>query len=274
MTSRKLPAPFSSLSVAVARLRACALTAGVVISLAAPVSMYPAGTCKVKLSAADEVIALNQVQNLMGRYADLSEEYDDNNAVLEQLFAMKTEGVSWKIGKGPVGIEQMKARFASLAKDPEPFLPGQLHVHSMLTPVIEVAQDGKTAQGVWDSFGPAIHSAANGTSLLWIKYGVDFVKEDGDWKIWHMEVFPIFSTPWNTSPTDNAKAAAERKAAAAAAGTPPRAGGPRGDPSWVGTKDPTWTYDGVTKYRGPNIPEPTCTYDPAKSSAEYAPAVP
>jgi hypothetical protein len=265
---------FSGLNITAARLRNYALTAGVALGLAAPAAVSAAPLqCKTKLSATDHVIALNAVQNLVGLYAGLSEEHGDNSVYIEDLFAMKTEGVSWKIGRGPVGIEQMKARFESLRKNPEVNLPGNLHLHSMMTPVIEVAEDGKTAQGVWDSFGPAIHSLDSGTTWLWIKYGVDFVKEDGVWKIWHMEVFPVFSTPWAVSPTDNAKAIAERKANPPAATTPPRA--PRAPnpetANWQGTKDPTWSYDGQTNFRGPNLPEPTCTYDPAKSSAEYAP---
>ena len=80
---------------------ALALTAAVVVALAGPSALYAAAPCKSRLSAADQIIALNAVQNLMGRYSGLSEEHGDNSVYLENLFAMKTEGVSWKIGRGP-----------------------------------------------------------------------------------------------------------------------------------------------------------------------------
>jgi hypothetical protein len=35
------------------------------------------------------------------------------------------------------------------------------------------------------------------------KYGVDFVKEDGVWKIWHLKWFRIFITPWDQSYTES-----------------------------------------------------------------------
>ena len=31
----------------------------------------------------------------------------------------------------------------------------------------------------------------------WLKYGADFVKEDGKWKFWHLMVFGLFFTPYD-----------------------------------------------------------------------------
>jgi hypothetical protein len=93
-----------------------------------------------------------------------------------------------------------------------------------------------------------------------------------------MQVYSIFSTPWNKSITENAK---ERLAAAAisAAGSGSgggRAGGPPaggnaaapgaggGRAGWTGPKD-TWRYDGISAPRGPKIPVPYCTFDPNDS---------
>jgi hypothetical protein len=261
----------------------CVAVVNVLIATAACTgSARAAGApCKSRLSPADHVIALNEVQNLMGRYSHLAEEHGEGS--LQDLFAMKTEGVSWKSPRGPEGIEAMKARFAMPAEDPLHF-PGQLHMHSMFTPVIEIAADGKTAQGVWDSFGPSVQTVAAGTGWLWVKYGVDFIKEDGQWKIWHLQVFPIFNTPYNTSLTDNAKAMAARAAAPPGppAGAAPAADGPAAGPNgatmampgqkWTGPNDPLWIYDAKTPLRGPRVPEPYCTYDPSKSAAQYAPS--
>ena len=229
--------------------------------------------CKQKLSASEYVVALNQIQNVMGRYAHLGEERGEGT--LEELFAMKTEGVSWKTPFGPDGIAAVKARFARPAEDPRK-VPGQLHMHAMFTPVIEIAADGKTALGVWDSFGPNIQSSAQGTGWLWVKYGVDFVQEDGEWKIWHLQVFPVFNAPYGTSITDNALEQAARAQLPVGGGGGPLGGGPngpvRGDSgqNWTGPKDPLWIYDGKTPLRGPRIPLPYCSYEPSLSAAQYA----
>jgi len=67
-------------------------------------------------------------------------------------------------------------------------------MHTSTTAVIEVAGDGKTAKGVWYSPGIGLmgHTANNKLgvtgSFFYEKYGGDFVKEDGVWKIWHLQM--------------------------------------------------------------------------------------
>jgi len=67
-------------------------------------------------------------------------------------------------------------------------------MHTSTTPVIEIAGDGKTAQGAWYSPGMGIMpTIANGkvtiqAMMFWEKYGADFVKENGVWKIWHLQM--------------------------------------------------------------------------------------
>jgi len=79
---------------------------------------------------------------------------------------------------------------------------GRMQIHALTTPLIEVAGDGKTVKGAWIAPG---HETAAGkgkalASWAWCKYGADFIKEDGKWKIWHLRVYGIFMTafdkPW------------------------------------------------------------------------------
>jgi hypothetical protein len=217
-----------------------------------------------KVSGTDRVIALQAVQNLMGRYSHLGQMRGETT--IGELFALKTEGVAWRTSSGgPTGIEAMNKRFLKPG-EAAPALPiGQLHTHSMLTPVIEIAGDGKTARGVWDSYQPGINNASDAGNIAWVKYGVDFIKEDGTWKIWHMQIFPMFSTPWEKPVTQyvkEQKAAAEARAASAPAGAAPA---PRAlQPGWTAPKNP-WRYDGVSVPHGPMIPEPYCSFDPKTS---------
>ena len=83
----------------------------------------------------------------------------------------------------------------SVKDTPEFFGAGAEWVmHTSTTPVIEIAGDGNTAQGAWYSPGMGIMpTIVNGkvhlqSMMFWEKYGADFVKEDGVWKIWHLQM--------------------------------------------------------------------------------------
>lgn len=77
-------------------------------------------------------------------------------------------------------------------------------IHMNTTPVIEVAADGKSARGIWYSPGVVMsytgekdkdgNDLAQGT-WFWEKYGVDFVNEGGEWKIWHLQTYYDFTPP-------------------------------------------------------------------------------
>ncbi len=253
-----------------------AALSGLAALAAQPAAAQSPAKCD-RVGALDKVVALNAIQNLMGRYNHLGTL--DGEGTMDELFALQTEGVSWKTPNGPVGIAGMRARFARPDEVPT---PGVLHMHAMLSPVIEVAGDGKTAKGVWDSFGPNIVDPNKEGGWLWVKYGVDFVKENGAWKIWHLQVYPVFNTTYHKSITETARdmaaggreeggpgrdpaAAGAPPAGAVAAGAAPRRGPPGSDlPGYTVTKG-LWRYDGKSTPKGPYIPEPYCTFDPAKA---------
>jgi hypothetical protein len=60
-----------------------------------------------------------------------------------------------------------------------------LHLNALTTPVIEVAGDGETARAAW------ICPGMEGMTPVWVKYGCDFKKQDGEWKIWHLHVYGL-----------------------------------------------------------------------------------
>ncbi len=65
---------------------------------------------------------------------------------------------------------------------------GSLVAENLTTPLVEVAEDGKTAKGLWYYMmtDTDVSAAGPGTHHQWGWLGVDFVYEDGAWKIWHM----------------------------------------------------------------------------------------
>jgi hypothetical protein len=84
-----------------------------------------------------------------------------------------------------------------------PFPPGTkglLVEHTLTTPVLEIAEDGKTAKGIWISPGhetfPVPGEKVPKAHWSWGRYAVDFRKESGKWKIWHLHVLTTFRTPY------------------------------------------------------------------------------
>jgi hypothetical protein len=94
-------------------------------------------------------------------------------------------------------LAEVNKIYPAIKNSPENVGIGYMYfMHTNLTPVIEVAGDGKTAKGLWYSIGLSVspNFEANGKTTIrsnWQpeKYAVDFVKEDGKWKIWHFQNF-------------------------------------------------------------------------------------
>ena len=75
---------------------------------------------------------------------------------------------------------------------------GSMIMHTLTTPIIEVAGDGKTAKGMWYSPGQVTEVGEDGKPMamwMWEKYGADLVKEDGKWKLWHIHMYTDFAVP-------------------------------------------------------------------------------
>jgi len=97
--------------------------------------------------------------------------------------------------------------FPQLEDDPEEELAfGLAYMHTLTTPVIEVAEDRQTAKGVWISPGFTTMPTLEKLQAYWHwdRYGVDFIKEGGKWKIWHFFVGREFTTPYEKSWVDSA----------------------------------------------------------------------
>ena len=149
---------------------------------------------------------IQEIKNLMARYAYLHTA--GRHEATAELFAQKTPGVRMELS--PLGVwegtEGVKRVMVGVHKSMGVGSPGFLFIHTQTTSVIEVAGDGQTAKGVWMS--PGIETRKNPATeqfigfWMWGHYGVDFVKEDGEWKFWHFHVYPLFLTPYDKSWTE------------------------------------------------------------------------
>lgn len=156
----------------------------------------------------------NAVQNLFGRYMTLHNAFRDPEIV--QLWVKKgTPGVRAQYSNNGV-YTNWDNIMSYHAQRPNP--PGKLIYHFLASPIIEVAEDGQTAKGMWLMSGlesgltsPESAKGApdfmyeknvtvNGKKVwmhtVYAKYGVDFIKQDGEWKIWHFHCFEVARAPY------------------------------------------------------------------------------
>ncbi|MDQ4489799.1 nuclear transport factor 2 family protein [Sinomonas sp. ASV486] len=134
--------------------------------------------------------AVNDIQNLMGRYTVNHAPATVGQAI--NFFALDLPDVSAEIGDR--GVYVGEAGLRELFVDSFPMEPvGNLLIHFIATPMVQVAADGKTARGVWRSPGvEAVRPADGGGPVaLWSfgAYAADFVYISGTWKIHHLQWF-------------------------------------------------------------------------------------
>ena len=143
--------------------------------------------------------AVNEIQNLVGRYAVLHTPKSMKKTL--ELFALKQPDVSVEIAMWGVyiGPEQVKKVYREMGEGKP--MPGAMFEHQFTTPMIEVAADGKTAKGLWFSPGheTPLEDGKPVAKWCWGKYGADFIKEDGEWKIWHWHFYDTFMIPYDRS---------------------------------------------------------------------------
>lgn len=156
------------------------------------------------LLQAERLEALQEIRNLMGKYSYLHSAFRNKEYV--ELWAKRDDDeLVMPFGKFK-GFEGIRHCYVDIHGDrniPSDYeeIRGLMMVHLMDTEVIEVAKDGKTAKGIWLSPGTetAPQPGKEKGSWCWGKYQVEFIKENGTWKFWHMILFPLILSPYNRS---------------------------------------------------------------------------
>src|SRR5690606_19016919 len=83
-------------------------------------------------------------------------------------------------------------------------IPGFFILHMTVNPYIEIAADGRSARSHWLS--PGATGSNTSAGWVWGPYYIDYVKENGEWRIQHSNLAPVFRTTFETSwaqATDN-----------------------------------------------------------------------
>lgn len=158
-----------------------------------------------------------EIKNLMGR---LSQDYTlkEERSMYEKYWS-KREDVCLGINSGWfTGPENVAAYYADedkriclesrlIAKAFPKNLDGkteeELHGVGMMTyrpvdtPVIELSEDGKTAKGLWSIRGSYSILTEGGPQGIWEWgwFALDFIREEEEWKIWHMQYLKEIDRP-------------------------------------------------------------------------------
>ncbi|MBN1629759.1 MAG: nuclear transport factor 2 family protein [Thermoleophilia bacterium] len=156
------------------------------------------------LERLERLESIHEIKQLMGRRAYLHAA-SLHGRELDECWAQETPGMTFEAEDYGVwkGLESIRKAYVD---GMPPVEPGLLVEHCLTTEVIEIADDGNTAKGVWISPGHETFPVPGRTPIAhwsWGRYAVDFVKERGAWKIWHLHVLTTFRTPYDQDWVDS-----------------------------------------------------------------------
>ena len=153
---------------------------------------------KLLINKLNKLSSYHEIQNIMGRLV-VALNFQRKEEVLS-YFALDQDDVSVEYADeglfvGKQAIEALLNDF--LIKDNK---EGYMLDMQLTTPMIEVANDVKTAKGLW--WTPGIGSVPqenNDPQALWYwgMLGVDFIYEDNTWKVWHLHYFRLIKCDYH-----------------------------------------------------------------------------
>jgi hypothetical protein len=137
-----------------------------------------------------------EIQSLQSKYIHylFKQRFD---RIVDECFAKNLPDVSVEFSDSGVyrGLESVRALYRSF--DVTKTIPGFFILHMTVNPVIEISKDGLSARSHWLSPGAA--GSDKSAAWIWGPFYVDYVKEDGRWRIAHSNLVPLFRNRYETS---------------------------------------------------------------------------
>lgn len=174
------------------------------------------------LQLAQRFIDQREIQNVMGKYAMMTmicKQADIPGKLWTRQAATPTlaRNDGWY-----VGLEAIQGYYQAIADnlaakaralkaifpeqlggktDEEAFGAGEHYPRPLTSPLVEVAADGQTAKGLWQVMGANNSVGKYGplSTWDWGYIAADFVLEDDEWKIWHLQEFTELAAPVATN---------------------------------------------------------------------------
>jgi len=282
------------------------------IGFSATVAFAKKNACGKEMTAeemSERALDSIEIQNIMAMHQLLGAPGGDHDLELATIWAQKTPGVSFAHNVGVVtGIEAIRQYYGTgkgYENDPEKEQTatpqgmmqagaGNISFRTLTTPIIHIAGDGKTAKAYWytPGFQANIQNGQGNSIWSYEKYAIDFVKEDGAWKIWHFHVYNDWEIPMGKdlaqyvleqknspggrrgAPGETGGAREGAPAGGAREGAPP-AGGTRGFTGELAKAykatvfGEPYSADKVpNNLKSPRPPEPYCTFSDTFSYAD------
>jgi hypothetical protein len=137
-----------------------------------------------------------EIQKLQSKYAHLLFKLDVDR-IMDECIAKRAKEVTLEFSDSGVykGLEKIRQVYKDFGGAKQ--IPGFFIMHMTVNPYIEIAQDGLSAKSHWLSPG----AVGSNTSARWVwgPYYIDYIKEDGEWKILHTNLAALFRNSFDTS---------------------------------------------------------------------------
>lgn len=152
--------------------------------------------------------AVNEIQRLMGQYYNthVANPNEPVNHFNQWCFFANREDTTYEVANYGLLVGFKNVQFFFREKEGMTAHTGWMFEHDLASPQIVVADDGQTARGVWTSPGHETvwdeKTQKMRAEWAWGRVAADFIKIDGEWKIWHYHWYRLFRTPFDTPWTE------------------------------------------------------------------------
>ena len=146
---------------------------------------------------AEKLKAAAEIQYLMGHLLSLWQSPETRRYAVD-LYADRDDSSHESYCGYHVGMDALRAYLAPDNFDEMGISEtGTVFSHDLTTPLITVADDLQTARGLWWSPGAECFAEMGNAGKpiplwCWAKYHNDFIKVDGQWKVWHTHFYTIW----------------------------------------------------------------------------------
>ena len=142
----------------------------------------------------EDVLAIQKLQSKYAHYL-FTQRYA---RIADECFARRAVDVTLEFSDSGVyrGLEKIRAVFRDF-EAAKSRIPGFFILHMTVNPYIEVARDGLSARSHWLS--PGAVGSDTSAGWVWGPYYIDYVKEDGEWRILHSNLAPLFRNRYEVS---------------------------------------------------------------------------
>ena len=141
----------------------------------------------------EDTLEIQQLQSTYIHYL-FKQRFD---RIVDECFAQNLPDVSVEFSDSGVyrGLDSVRSLYKSF--EVTKTIPGFFILHMTVNPVIEISADGLSARSHWLSPGAA--GTSGSASWIWGPFYVDYVKENGRWRIAHSNLVPVFRNRYETS---------------------------------------------------------------------------